>query len=384
MKKVKREIDLTTEEKRKEFFNILDKFNSKTEAYEYIGVSCNSNGIRYLKELANKVGFNLDTYAERRSLKPKKCVKCGKEFIPNCSIQKFCSHSCCASYNNKRRSNETLEKLRNSLKKYHRENPKKINLNAEFTWVGGKKIRIKPKKCPICGSGDCERKGICNHTKKFFENLVYFGFDKNSIGTDRVFEEYERVKRILESEYFVNHLSPSELKEKYHYPKTFENITQILKTMEIKTRSLSSSQKNALLTGRNVLPTSEHEIKLGFKQGWHITWEGKKIFYRSGAELKYAELLDEEKVSYDVESLRIVYYDTVKRCNRIAIPDFLLTKTNEIVEIKSKITFCKQNMIDKFKKYKELGYKPRLLYEGVMYNYREMKNIKEYTFILRN
>ena len=154
--------------------------------------------------------------------------------------------------------------------------------------------------------------------------------------------------------------------------------------MEIKTRSLSSSQKNALLTGRNVLPTSEHEIKLGFKQGWHITWEGKKIFYRSGAELKYAELLDEEKVSYDVESLRIVYYDTVKRCNRIAIPDFLLTKTNEIVEIKSKITFCKQNMIDKFKKYKELGYKPRLLYEGVMYNYREMKNIKEYTFILRN
>ena len=153
--------------------------------------------------------------------------------------------------------------------------------------------------------------------------------------------------------------------------------------MEIKTRNLSSSQKNALLTGRNTLPTTEHEIKLGFKQGWHTTWEGKRIFYRSGAELKYAELLDEEKISYDVESLRIEYYDSEKGYNRIAIPDFLLSETNEIIEVKSRITFRKQNMIDKFKKYKELGYKPRLLYEGVMYNYQEMKNIKEYSFILR-
>ena len=121
---------------------------------------------------------------------------------------------------------------------------------------------------------------------------------------------------------------------------------------------------------------------MGFKQGWYTTWEGKKIFYRSGAELKYAELLDEEKISYDVESLRIEYYDSERGYNRIAIPDFLLSNTNEIVEVKSRVTFRKQNMLDKFKKYKELGYKPKMLYEGVMYNDEEINDIEEFEFLI--
>ena len=53
----------------------------------------------------------------------------------------------------------------------------------------------------------------------------------------------------------------------------------------------------------------------------------------------------------------------------------LIMKDNEtlvFIEVKSRITFCKQNMIDKFQKYKELGYKPKLLYEGIMYNDNEM------------
>ena len=381
---MKREIDLSTEEKKKEFFDILDGFKSKTQAYEYIGVSHNSYGVKYLKDLADTVEFDLNVYAKRRALSIKKCLECGKEFKPKDSKQKFCCQSCSASYNNKHRSVEVINKQRESLKKYYDANPKPINPNAEFTWVGGKKIRIKPKVCPICGKTDCERKGICYHTKKFFENLVYFGFDINCLGTQKVFDEYERIKKTLEKEYFDNRLSPSDLKEKYHYPKTFENITQLLKTMGFKTRNLSTCQTNSILMGKSNLPTSEHDVKLGFKQGWHTTWEGKKIFYRSGAELKYAELLDENQIPYEVERLRIEYYDSVKECNRVAIPDFLLTKTNEIVEVKSRITFCKQNLIDKFQKYKELGYKPKLLYEGIMYNDEEMKNIKEYEFIIKH
>lgn len=379
----KRNIDLSTEEKKKEFFDILDGFKCKREAYEYIGVYDNSYGISYLKELANIVGFDLKTYTERKSLKNKICLRCGKEFKPKKAAQKFCSPSCSVSYNNNKRgeiSNETKKKQSESLKKYYKEHPKEAKNG--FRWINGKKTRIEPKKCPICGSIDCERKGICGHTKKFFENLTYFGFDISYLGTDRVFEEYERVKKILEKEYFDNRLSPSDLKEKYHYQKTFENITQLLKTMGIKTRNLSTCQINAMITGKNVLPTSVHDAKLGFKQGWHTTWDGKKIFYRSGSELKYAELLDENQVQYEVESLRIEYYDTIKGCKRLAIPDFLLMETNEIVEVKSRITFCKQNMIDKFQKYKELGYKPKLLYEGMIYNEEEMKNIEEYEFLI--
>lgn len=382
MKRIKREIDLSTEEKKKEFFDILDGFKSKTEAYDYVGVSDNSYGIKYLEDLANTVDFDLNTYAKRRAVGVKKCLKCGKEFKASYKEQKFCSRSCGASFNNSHRSAETINKLRESLKKHYEDNPRPINSNAEFTWIGGKKIRIKPKLCPICGSTDCERKGICYHTKKFFENLTYFGFDINCLGTQKVFDEYERIKKILEKEYFDNHLSPSDLKEKYQYPKTFENITQLLKTMGFNTRNLSTCQMNAILTGKSNLPATENELKMGFKQGWHTTWEGKKIFYRSGAELKYAELLDEENVSYDVESLRIEYYDSEKGHNRIAIPDFLLSETNEIIEVKSRITFRKQNMIDKFKKYKELGYKPKMLYEGVMYNDNEINDIEEFDFLI--
>lgn len=382
MKKNKREIDLTTEEKRNEFFKILNNFKTKAEAYEYIGVSDNSNGSLYLKRLAKIVGFDLNVYAERRKISPIKCIKCGKEFKPKSSSQKFCSRSCSASYNNERRSIKTLEKLRESLKKYYRENPKSINFNAEYTWVGGKKIRIKPKVCPICGEISCDRKGICSHTKKFFENLAYFGFDMNCLGTKNVFNEYERIKNLLKKEYFDKHLSPSDLKKKYHYPKTFENITHILKSMGLKTRNLSTCQINAMLNGKTNLPTSENEVRMGFKQGWHTTWDGKKIFYRSGAELKYAELLDEENIHYEVEALRIKYYDTERGHDRVAIPDFFLTDTKEIVEVKSRITFRKQNMIDKFKKYKELGYRPKMLYEGVMYNDNEINNIEQFDFLI--
>lgn len=379
----KKEIDLSTDVKKKEFFDILDSFKSKREAYEYLSVYDNSYGITYLRELANIVGFDLKTYSEKKKLKNKICLHCGKEFNPKKASQKFCSKSCSVSYNNAKRDKEDKEyktKLSESLKKYYKEHPKEAKNG--FRWIDGKKTRIEPKKCPICGKTDCEKKGICKHNKKFFENLKYFGFDINCLGTDKVFDEYEKVKKILEKEYFENHLSPSDLKGKYHYPKTYENITQLLKSMGVKTRTLSTSQTNAILVGKCSLPTSEHEIKLGFKQGWHTTWEGKKIFYRSGAELKYAELLDENKIPYDVEGLRIEYYDTDKGRNRVAIPDFLLIETNEIIEVKSRITFNKQNMVDKFKKYKELGYKPKMLYEGVMYNDEEIKEIKEYEFTI--
>lgn len=51
----------------------------------------------------------------------------------------------------------------------------------------------------------------------------------------------------------------------------------------------------------------------------------------------------------------------VKKRNRVAIPDFYLPETNEIIEIKSSWTFDKQNMKDKFIAYKKLGYAPKVI-----------------------
>jgi hypothetical protein len=100
-----------------------------------------------------------------------------------------------------------------------------------------------------------------------------------------------------------------------------------------------------------------------YKHGWHITWNNKEIYYRSSYELDYAICLDKLKLDYEVESLRIKYFDSILNEYRCAIPDFYIPYTNEVIEIKSTYTLDIQNMKDKFKAYIELGYKPKLILE---------------------
>lgn len=316
-----------------------------------------------------------------RKLIEKMCECCGKPYNTREPKQRFCSLSCSATHNNVGRihATRTKEKISESLHLHYDSIPHK---DEEHRCYNGKKIRVMKSKCPICGERECHRQGICKHTKKFFINLTYFGLNEKKIGTNEIFAECEKVKKILEEEYFGNHMSPSDLKKKYNYPKTFENITHFLKELGIITRDLSMSQKNAILNGKNVLPKDIEQVGLSFKQGWHKTWQGKKVFYRSSYEEKYANFLDENKIPYDMESIRIEYFDSKEKKKRIAIPDFYLPTTNEIVEVKSKITFKKQNMVDKFNKYKEMGYLPVLIYEGKKYIDKEIDDIEEFKFII--
>ena len=100
-----------------------------------------------------------------------------------------------------------------------------------------------------------------------------------------------------------------------------------------------------------------------FNQSWHTTWTGEEVFLRSSYELDYAEYLDSNQISYSVEELRIEYFDSQQNKTRIAIPDFYISSTNEIVEIKSDFTLDIQEMLDKFDAYKNLGYIPKLILE---------------------
>ena len=61
-------------------------------------------------------------------------------------------------------------------------------------------------------------------------------------------------------------------------------------------------------------------------------------------------------IFYEVEALKISYFDSSSNKIRIAIPDFYIPSTNTIYEIKSSYTFDEQNMKDKFKEYRKLGY----------------------------
>lgn len=134
----------------------------------------------------------------------------------------------------------------------------------------------------------------------------------------------------------------------------------------------SESYKKSIETGKyipkRIKHTEEYKEKLrqlqketnyGHKhyvKKKHISWNGYEFVTKSSYELDYANTLDNQKINYEYETLRIKYYDTYLETERTAIPDFYLPDRNTIVEIKSTYTLNIQNMKDKVKKYRELGY----------------------------
>ena len=123
---------------------------------------------------------------------------------------------------------------------------------------------------------------------------------------------------------------------------------------------------------------TKEKLFSGSELCWSENWKGEEIHYRSNYEKEYYSILDEKKLDYEVEKLRIIYYDTQKKKTRIAIPDIYIKDMNEIIEIKSKWTLDEINMKDKVKAYKELGYKVVLMIgEG---NKNFFKNAKEIVY----
>lgn len=371
-------IDISDEDKRESVKNLLLSFNKKGDIYSYYGVCDNSKNTKYINAILAELGVEQNYYHNKRF--PKRfCVKCGK--LLKKGQKKFCCHNCSCLYNNERReqfSDAAKEHISDGLKRYY-EGKDGINIHGRLA-----RNRYKNRVCKFCGSikidGKCEHNQICKYGKLNAEkNYKYFGFDLTSIGTLRALEEYNKTKELLLKEYNENLLSVSEIKEKYGYPGSVERLVYILKSFGIKLRNTSSSVRNAYLRGKLNIPDS-----FSFNSGWYTKNNGRKVFYRSSYELEYCKYLDEHDIEYNVEDLRIKYYDTEKQIERVAIPDFHLLNENTIVEVKSPFTFIKQNMIDKACAYKQLGYNFQLLYNGIVYNEDEMLNIKELEYTIND
>jgi len=133
-------------------------------------------------------------------------------------------------------------------------------------------------------------------------------------------------------------------------------IYNYFKKNGIKLRSVSEATNLAILEGRESPPSSKC-----YKNVWHTTWNKNKVYLRSSYELDYAKKLDKLKIEYSVEKIRIKYYDSIKKCTKIAIPDFYLPKSNTLVEIKSTYTYNNINMEDKIKAYLKSGYNFKLI-----------------------
>lgn len=267
-----------------------------------------------------------------------KCVECGLIIeIKINSSNKNCKCDLCGNFLSN--NNLRFKKAKNGL-------------------IKNKKVVDRKVLCKICGQENCENK-ICKSWMSGRSKIfVKLGFDLNKIGSLIFYKEYDRIIDILKEEYKNNSLV--EIGEKFGI--NYQTVYMIFKSIGIKSRNNSESGLLAFKKGRYPMP----EVNIyPFKSGYHNSWDGKKFWYRSSYELDFCKELDVHKIKYEMEKLRIQYFDTILNCERTSVPDFYLMDTNEIVEIKSCWTYDIQNMRDKVKSYRDNGYNFRLILDGV-------------------
>jgi hypothetical protein len=187
-------------------------------------------------------------------------------------------------------------------------------------------------------------------------NLSRIGYDFD----EPIQEEFFRVQGMLFNMYHIRQESMLSMMKIFNIPSP-RTMTILFDHFDIESKSLEEAGYQSYDQHRGNIPSGHV-----YKSTTHTTWEGKKVYLRSSYEINYALLLDNEKVSYDVECVRLKYFDTQLNRHRIAIPDFFLPSANTIVEVKSQYFLDVINMKDKFKSYQEYGFIPKLLLEGKM------------------
>jgi hypothetical protein len=278
----------------------------------------------------------------------KYCKICNKLFISNNIEKQCCSRKCSNSIGGKFNKNKKkLTKCKYCDNKIlvakNSSSTKHVCKNCfpKYFYITPKCIKRK-KNCKICGSFDCSDK-YCKKVRLIPNLVKYFNFNKTKIGTEEIHIEFEKIKEMLNNDYYIEKLSLFKIAEKYKHS-NIGNFSKLLYAL------------NMPFINKNI-----HQSYC--KQGWHTTWNNKQVFYRSSYELNYAKELDLKCIDYQMENLKIQYFDTIQQKPRKAIPDFYIPLTNTIIEIKSVVTLNIQEMKDKVKAYSEQGYNFKLILE---------------------
>ena len=272
------------------------------------------------------------------------CENCGKEHNGSYGSGRFCSKECARSYSSKQLKNTELKEAK--------------CVNCGKTIYINKRASLFKCKCDECKNkiNISFRKIHNSHIKTL---IKYFGFDHNKNNDIDAENEFNRIKDKLYKLYWVEHYSSREIANMFNYPNIGNLTAKVFKYLNIHAKTPRESIYENIKYNKIKF---NHNNK--YHCGWHTTWNNKRVFLRSSYEFKYAKQLDEHKINYEVESLRIEYYDSEQKHNRIAIPDFYIPSINTIVEIKSTYTLNIQNMKDKNKAYKQAGYKLKLIVDG--------------------
>lgn len=181
-------------------------------------------------------------------------------------------------------------------------------------------------------------------------NLTKLGFDFSK----PVEDEYQRIQSLLSTDYLIKCESMLSIMKKYKIPSS-RTMDILFRLFDIEARSFAAATSTSLLQNR------AEPRRRKYQHIRHTSWYGASIYMRSSYELDYAKQLDEQKIMYYCESVRIQYYDSVQQKYRIAVPDFYLPETNTIVEIKATYWYDKQNMDDKSAEYQKNGYNFKLI-----------------------
>lgn len=286
------------------------------------------------------------------------CEWCSLEIKENFSSQRFCSRKCISTYVSSFNKNIRI-KICNLCSNTFEVN-KRINKINECC-INCKQTK-KLKKCKVCGlTHKKSENSICNRPQ-LLTILIEFGLNKKSIGNKKIFTELKRIKKKLTNDYYTLKLSTPLICKKYNI-KGHNRVLRLFKFLEINTRNLSESVNNFIINNQILNTNLSKTYK--YKSGVHLDWENKEHFYRSSYELDYYKILDEQKISYETEKLRILYFDTDKKRERVSIPDIYIPNQNLIIEIKSNYTHNEQNWKDRVVSYKKLKYKVKLILDRI-------------------
>lgn len=100
-------IRIDTPEQKAEVLRVFESLNSKNQIHIYYGISDNKQGSKYVKHIAQEIGFDLNTYKIRKQKPKRYCLECGKE-LKN-SQKRFCCCQCFSQHIHKQTYQYYLE-----------------------------------------------------------------------------------------------------------------------------------------------------------------------------------------------------------------------------------------------------------------------------------
>ena len=315
---------------------------------------------------------------------PNRCQHCGKILDWEYKGGIYCCRSCAISEGNRKVTknpigkNGAVSKYGGEKKRLDYYNTQKHNDLISLKYPELELPLIDPGCCFICGKYHCENEFCKTHTfPQLIGFVIHLGFDQKTIGTEKVFFEFKRIRDLIYHLYWDDGLSSLDLGKMFNYSCGIMT-TDVFNNLDIPKRTSSEATINTIKRNKSIGILNSNSGIAGLSkniiQGWHYTWFGEKVFLRSSYETDYANILDKKQVIYQVEKLRIEYFNTILGSIRIAIPDFYLPDTKEIIEVKSDFTLDIQEILDKFNSYEKLGYIPKLILEHKEVNLYDIEN----------